>query len=146
MQIRIPKFVLGTFLGANVLGFIDAVYLTIYHYSNIAVPCYVGSCEKVLSSPQAVMFGIPVAVYGIAYYFAVLLLLAIYIESKNAQALLLAACATPLGFLASAYFFYLQAAVIDAWCQYCLFSAAMSTIMFACGIYIYLAHRRYSVN
>jgi uncharacterized membrane protein len=146
MQIRVPKALFGIFSLATILGFADAVYLTIYHYSNIAVPCYIGSCEKVLSSPQAVMFGIPVAVYGVAYYFAVLLLLAIYFESKNATALMLAACATPLGFLASAYFFYLQAAVIDAWCQYCLFSAFTSTVMFACGIYLYFTHRSYRLT
>ncbi|MEK7100127.1 MAG: vitamin K epoxide reductase family protein [Patescibacteria group bacterium] len=123
---------------ATLIGFLDALYLTITHYANTAVPCYVGSCEKVLTSSYSVVLGIPIAVYGVVFYLVTLVLLAYYFESKKPIALTLALLATPFGFFASVYFFVLQAWIIQAWCQYCILSGITSTLMFGIALVHYV--------
>jgi uncharacterized membrane protein len=60
------------------LALADAVYLTIQHYTNNgSLACSssgVIDCAKVLTSPQAVILGVPVAVIGLAYYAVMFLL------------------------------------------------------------------------
>ncbi|MDB5265572.1 MAG: Vitamin epoxide reductase [Parcubacteria group bacterium] len=138
-KLSISPILLWLFSLLATLGFIDSVYLTIDHYTHGIVPCYVGSCETVLTSSYANgLFGIPipVAVLGVIFYFSVLVLLMVYFDSKNKIALLLALLATSIGVLASGYFIYLQADVIGAWCQYCLFSAFTSTTMFVIALLV----------
>ena len=48
-----------------------SIYLTITHFDKMALVCDTGSvinCEKVTSSPQSEVFGIPVAMLGLAYF------------------------------------------------------------------------------
>ena len=50
-----------------------SIYLLIVHYQPSALVCStngVVDCEKVLTSPQSVIFGIPVPVYGLAFFVA----------------------------------------------------------------------------
>ena len=49
--------------------------------------------------------------------------------------------ATVIGFVMSVYFFLLQALVIHAFCQYCLFSAGLSTGLFITAIYVIVKWR-----
>ena len=48
-----------------------ATYLTITHFDKVALVCSSNAainCEKVTSSPQSVIFGIPVAMLGLLYF------------------------------------------------------------------------------
>jgi uncharacterized membrane protein len=48
-----------------------ASYLTIVHYGHVALVCTSNStfdCAQVVQSPQSIIFGIPVAVYGLLFY------------------------------------------------------------------------------
>lgn len=62
-----------TTLILSVLGLGVATYLTITHFdTHIALSCPAGggiiNCEKVTTSPQSYVFGIPVAVLGLVFF------------------------------------------------------------------------------
>jgi uncharacterized membrane protein len=147
---QIPKWVIGLLVVVALVGFADATYLTIDHYQNIAPPCFVGSCEVVLTSAYSLVAGIPVSLFGIAYYLFVLIALFVSIDAKNEQkkatAVRVALYATPVGFLASLYFLVIQAFVLHHFCQYCLLSATTSTILFVIAIWLLLRNRSRSLQ
>ena len=141
----IPKWILYTYVTIAAFGFIDATYLTINHYQHTVPPCFIGSCEQVLTSEYAHIMGVPVAVYGIAYYLFILICLVVYIESKAVpehesrknKSIIAVIGATVIGLLMSLYFFGVQAFVIHDFCQYCLGSALFSTLMFIMSAYVW---------
>lgn len=137
----IPKWIIITLLIVALIGFVDATYLTIEHFLNSIPPCTTDGCEKVLTSSYSEIIGIPVALLGAIYYLAILVLLIAYFDAKREVLLRSAILLTPLGFLASIYFFILQASVINAFCQYCLVSAATSTILFVFSMYSLAKYR-----
>lgn len=112
------------------LGIADSVYLTVHHYTAEPVPCsLVSGCEMVLTSQYAEMFGIPTAAYGIAAYLTafVLAILAAFV-SRSWWNVFGAVVTVMLGF--TLYFLYLQAYVIEAFCQFCLLSAISTATLF----------------
>lgn len=113
-----------------VAGLIEAVYLTIHHYTAEAVPCGEGfDCGAVLSSQYAEIGGIPLAAFGaIAYFLA--FSLAILAAFGNRKLWLIFGVQVSLMALTSLYLIYLQAFVIHAFCQYCLISAAITFTLF----------------
>jgi uncharacterized membrane protein len=124
------------------IGFVDSTYLTVEHYTNSNPPCFIGSCELVLTSSYSTFAGIPVALSGMAYYLFILVALLIFFESKKEMALRIGLFSTTIGFIVSIYLFFLQASVIHAFCQYCLGSAATSTILFIAALCVILKSRR----
>ena len=69
-----------------VLGAADAIYLLVLKYTQLEAMC-VGShgCITVNSSPYAIIYGIPVAAYGIAAYLVILALLLLETRLKLAR-------------------------------------------------------------
>ncbi len=66
-----------TTLLLSITGLGIATYLTITHFNKAALVCNTGgaiNCEKVTTSPQSVIFGIPVAMLGLAFFVPMLLL------------------------------------------------------------------------
>jgi uncharacterized membrane protein len=67
-----PRWLWLTTLVLAIAGLGVSVYLTIAHYnSSVSLACPATStinCEKVTTSPESIIFGIPVAVYGLAFY------------------------------------------------------------------------------
>ena len=124
------------------IGFIDATYLTVEHFGNRIPPCTTDGCEIVLTSKYAEFFGIPVALGGALYYFAILVALMAYFDTKREIILRGTLLFTVVGFLVSAYLFFLQAKVIGAFCQYCLVSAGTSTTLFIIAVYIFKKYRQ----
>jgi uncharacterized membrane protein len=131
---QIAKLPLAAALVA-LAGLVDAIYLTIHHYTGEKVPCSVtGGCEAVLNSAYAEIAGIPLAAFGAAAYF-VAFSLAILAAFGNRlmwkvfglQALLMA------GF--SIYLIYVQKFIIHEFCQYCLLSAATSVTLFLIALF-----------
>lgn len=134
---KIPKWIAIAFFITALIGFIDASFLAVEHYRGVAPPCsIVSGCEKVTTSRYAEIFGIPLALMGAIYYFALLVLTVVYFEAKKETILKIAGLITPVGFFASLYFIYLQLFVIGAICLYCMISAISSTILFILGIII----------
>jgi uncharacterized membrane protein len=106
----------------SLVGTAIAGYLTWVHYAELQPFCVGGSggCEQVQSSPYAELAGVPVAVLGLAGYLAVLASLGLPDRSVTAFIALVGA-----GF--SAYLTYVEVAVIDAVCQWCVASAVIMT-------------------
>lgn len=118
------------------LGFADAMYLVIEHFQNKIPPCLTGGCEVVLSSKYSVILGIPVPVLGAVFYLLMLIGLLAYVDSKNEKVLKAALILSPFGFLFTAWFLYVQAFILHAYCQYCLGSAATSTTLFIIALFM----------
>ncbi|HEX4244151.1 MAG TPA: vitamin K epoxide reductase family protein [Acidimicrobiales bacterium] len=63
----------------SIAGLGVSIYLTLTHFSTaVTLSCPAGggaiNCEKVTTSPQSYVFGIPVAVLGLAYFLPMLVL------------------------------------------------------------------------
>jgi len=116
------------------LGVIDAAYLSLYKLGIIGgITCRVGSCQQVQNSPQSVLFGIPVSVLGLGAYVALLALALVGVQPRFAADRRIAVAITAIsgvGMLFSAYLTYVEARVIYMWCQYCVISAILITLIF----------------
>lgn len=68
----VPAWVMGASAILVVIGLADAAYLTVTHFTTTVHLACSGSgtidCEKVTTSPQAYILGIPVAVLGLVYF------------------------------------------------------------------------------
>ncbi|HEX6716658.1 MAG TPA: vitamin K epoxide reductase family protein [Pyrinomonadaceae bacterium] len=107
-------------------GLADALYLTIEHITGQSVRCtIISGCSEVLSSPYAVVAGIPLAIIGAAAYFTVFSLATLAIFGYRVAATLLRPLIIAM-FFVSVWLIYLQAFVIREFCQYCLLSAAVT--------------------
>ncbi|HEV8593263.1 MAG TPA: vitamin K epoxide reductase family protein [Pyrinomonadaceae bacterium] len=106
------------------IGVADAIYLTVHHYTAEPVPCsIIEGCEMVLTSSYATIGDIPLAAFGAAAYFLAFTL-ALLAGFGNRVMWTLFGVQVVLMSLFTAWLIYLQAAVIGAFCQFCLISAA----------------------
>jgi uncharacterized membrane protein len=113
----------------SLLGLADALYLTVEHVTGQSVKCtIISGCSEVLSSPYAVVAGIPLAALGAAAYFTVFSLATLAAFGYRAAGTLLTPVIAAM-FFVSIWLIYLQAFVIREFCQYCLFSAAITTVL-----------------
>ena len=113
----------------SLLGLADALYLTVEHVTGQSVKCTITSgCSEVLSSPYAVVAGFPLAAIGAAAYFTVFSLATLAAFGYRAAGTLLTPLISAM-FFVSLWLIYLQAFVIREFCQYCLLSAAITTVL-----------------
>jgi uncharacterized membrane protein len=116
------------------LGVIDAAYLSMYKLGIIGgLTCRVGSCQQVQNSPQSLLFGVPVSVLGLGAYVVLLALALAGLQPRFTGDRRIAQAITAvsgLGVLFSAYLTYVEARVIYMWCQYCVISAILITLIF----------------
>lgn len=114
-----------------ILGFFDSSYLTILHYKNVTPPCETAKgCETVLTSQFSTIAGIPVALVGAIYF-----LFLIFVILQNGFLFRYFKLFAFLGVLASLYFFYTQAFILHAFCQYCLLSEVIILGIFILSFY-----------
>ena len=127
-------FILGLL---SLFGIADAAYLTYEHYQQVTPPCtvnhllpIVSDCGKVLRSSYSVMFGVPLAVFGIVQYSFLLLaiiLLAVFRKKIFAYWVILQSM---IGAVFSLYFMYIQIGILKSICTYCTLSALISFVIF----------------
>jgi len=120
-----------------VLGIIDAGYLTYEHYNRVVLPCtinrflpIISDCGIVLRSSYSVVFGIPLALFGVIQYSLLLIALislTIYRKKIFTYWIILQSM---VGAIFSLYFMYLQLIVLKSICIYCTLSAAISFSIF----------------
>ena len=117
------------------LGLADAIYLTVHHYTAAPVPCSItNGCEEVLTSQYAEIGGFPLAGVGALAYFIAFSLALLRVYGDRRMWDLFGILVTVMAIF-SAWLIYLQARVIEAFCQFCLISAATTFTLF----FIYLA-------
>jgi uncharacterized membrane protein len=114
------------------IGIGVATYITIADSGGGAPACLAGGggCETVASSAYSHLFGVNVAVFGIAGY--VLLLAAALLRGDGARIAGFGMALAGFGF--SAYLTYLELFTIEAICQWCVTSAALMTLLLALNL------------
>jgi len=113
----------------SLIGLGDAIYLTIQDLTGQHLRCtIITGCAEVLGSKYAHVGPIPLATLGAVAYF-VFFSLAILAAFGYAFARPVLAVLVAIMFLTALWLTYLQAFVIHHFCQYCLLSAAVTTIL-----------------
>lgn len=122
----------------SLVGLMISAYMSLYKLGVFGViACGAGDCDRVQNSPWAVFLGVPVPYIGVLGYGALMAVALAGMQPRFARArwvpaLLLAGATIGLAF--SAYLTWLEAAVINAWCRYCIVSAALASLIFLCSI------------
>ena len=116
-------------------GLLLSVYLWLYKIGALgALACGDGACERVQLSPYARILGVPVAFVGVVGYAAILFVALLGVQPRFASRRwptdVLVVLSTG-GLVFSAYLTYLEAAVIHAWCRWCIGSAVIIGSIFA---------------
>jgi uncharacterized membrane protein len=125
----------------SLVGLGDAIYLTVKHITGESLRCtIVTGCSEVLSSPYAQVGPVPLAAIGAAAYFTVFSL-AILVAFGYRFAIPMLRIVVTLMFLTTLWLLYLQAFVIRHFCQYCLLSAAVTTVL-ALVVFLPLVRRK----
>lgn len=124
------------------VGFADAAYLAVEHYIGGTVLCgLTGGCDIVTTSVYSKLFGVPVALLGVFYYFSVIFGVVAYLDSKDERFFFWLAHYTAIGFIASMVFVVLQVFLIKSICVYCMGSALSSTLIYYLGHQVHKKHR-----
>jgi uncharacterized membrane protein len=119
-------------------GAILALYLALYKLGLIGeLTCSIGSCETVQLSKWATFLGLPVALWGVGAYLAVLALALIvlqpaFLESRTISWMLVGLNAWNVAF--SGWLTYLELYVIDAICMWCVVSAILIVMIFVLSL------------
>ncbi|KKS25085.1 MAG: Vitamin K epoxide reductase [Candidatus Jorgensenbacteria bacterium GW2011_GWF2_41_8] len=80
----IPNWVIFALIAVSLIGLADSSYLAAKHYLGSPINCSIfNGCEVVTTSPYSVILGVPVALFGVLYYFSFLLLTILYLDSKK---------------------------------------------------------------
>lgn len=120
---------IATFIAAFGIGV--ASYIAIEAAGGDAPTCISGSsgCETVASSSYSHLFGVNIAVFGIAGY--ALLLGAALLRGDPAR--MAGFVVSLIGFGYSVFLTYIELFKIEAICQWCVASAVLMTILFGLG-------------
>jgi uncharacterized membrane protein len=103
-----------------------AAYLVYVHYAHAKVLCSIShGCETVQKSKYAKLGGVPVALIGLLGYLAILA--SLFVRGEAARIAGAGMALVGLGF--SGWLTYLEAARINAWCQWCVASAITMTLL-----------------
>jgi uncharacterized membrane protein len=148
-EAHIPQWLFALIIAGASIGLLDASYLSYQHKTtppagDMSVLCVVGepgSCNAVLQSQYAVVLGIPLAYIGVLYYLTILVTAIILFRTRAVRAWYVLQTVLAVGFLASAYFVYLQLFVIYSICLYCMISAVMTAGMCGGVIWQKIKHR-----
>lgn len=130
--------------GIASLGAVITAYLTITKFTQSSTICPTQGCDTVLSSPYAIAFGLPLALFGFLGYFSMVVFavapLLVPSEKKELRSQLdertgLLLFASGIAMTAfSAYLMYLLAFEIKAVCLYCVVSAICATSLLVLAI------------
>ena len=124
------KIIITTLI-LSIIGIFDTAYLTIKRFTHDNINCSIfEGCDFVTTSEYSTIFGMPVAVLGIIFYVAVLVLSVLYLRSKNKKFLMSLLGLSGVGFLMSMWFVYTQLFILESICSYCMLSAILSTTIF----------------
>ena len=132
MKYRMATALLG------LVGFFMSLYLWLWKMGYLGtLACGDGGCETVQLSEYGDFFGVPVAFWGMVAYGAITGVSLAGLQPRwlnRRQPAVLLAVLAGAGVLFSAYLTYLEAAVIHAWCRWCIGSAVLICVIFAVSV------------
>ena len=130
-----------TIIGMGITGYLT--YTTLADKELICVESGQLDCNAVQSSAYSEAFGIPVAALGLGAYVTFFLLLVLdgRIDFMTIYGPTILFMLTLFGVIYSAYLTYIEAFVLEKWCQYCVASAILMV-----GLFIISAIRAWSVE
>lgn len=109
----------------TLVGLFETTYLTALHLAGANVVCIAsGTCSEVLHSSYASIRGVPLAGLGSVTYFAAFSC-AVLAAFNYRRAPELLVVITGMMFGTTIWLLYVQARILHAFCDYCLFSAAL---------------------
>jgi uncharacterized membrane protein len=116
------------------LGLFVSAYLALYNLgATPTLQCGIGGCERVQASEYAWFLGIPVALWGVGGYATILAVSILGVQPGRTGSRPIGWALTGLAGIAllfSAYLTWLEAVVIEAWCQWCVVSAILVVLIF----------------
>jgi uncharacterized membrane protein len=120
-----------------ILGLAVSIYMTIYKVFNADAMCLgSGDCSTVNASRYSEVNGIPVAVIGVLGYLAILF--THYFEKRNRffeqNGTLIIFGMALTGFLFTVWLVYVEAALLKAFCPFCVTSQAAMTVIFIIAV------------
>jgi uncharacterized membrane protein len=108
-------------VGAGIAG-----YLVYIHYADVKPICSIShGCETVQKSEYSTLAGVPVALLGLLGYLAILA--SLFVRGETGRLSGAGMALVGLGF--SGWLTYLEAERIHAWCQWCVGSAIVMTLL-----------------
>ncbi len=122
----------------SLVGLLLSAYLWLWKLGFMGpMVCGTGACEYVQTSAYATIAGLPVAAIGAVGYLGLLIVSMVGLQPRWANRreptlLLLALSGFGVGF--TAYLSYLEAFVLNAWCRWCLASAAIIVAIFVASL------------
>jgi uncharacterized membrane protein len=119
------------------IGLVDSIYLSWVDLTHTQAYCGgSGDCQTVANSPYSEIAGIPIALFGMLGYLAIIALLFLETRYKyfTQYSPIMIFGITLAGTIYSAYLTYLEIAVINAICPYCVVSAIVMTLLFVISI------------
>ena len=112
------------------IGFSDALFLSMKRAENVIPSCSLTGCENVLTSQYSEIFGISVALIGVIYYSFHIVFSILGLVWKRKIFQYLQRIFVTGGMAMTLYFVFLQLFVIKSICMYCMLSATVTTVMF----------------
>ena len=120
----------GIYFTLALVGFSDAVYLTIKHFYQADAGCLLSEgCDAVLKSEFSSFMGIPLAYMELVYYLLIVIGITAYHQTRKSDILKGLFLLNLSGFAFSLWLVYLQAFVLNAYCTWCLISAGVTTLL-----------------
>lgn len=122
----------------SLVGLLVSLYM-LSHSLGLGGPlvCGVGDCGTVQASKYAWVGPVPVSGIGALGYAALLVVALLGLQTRftsSSRVAVLLLVGTAVGVAFSAYLTYLEAAVIHAWCQWCVVSAVIITLCFLASL------------
>jgi uncharacterized membrane protein len=136
----VPPWLQFLTFGLALAGLGVSIYLTVAHFTETALAgCSENgtiNCTKVTTSPQSYVFGIPVAVLGLAFYVVAVALMSPWAwrsARREIHLIRLASLVVGIGFVL--YLVYAELFIIGAICLYCTSVHAITFLLFGLTVF-----------
>jgi uncharacterized membrane protein len=136
----VPLWMQLTTFALALAGLGVSIYLTIAHFTEAPLAGCSESglvnCTKVTTSPQSYVFGIPVAVLGLAFYVAAVVLMSPWAwRSARREIYLIRLASLVIGIGFVLYLLYAELFIIGSICLYCTSVHAITFLLFGLTVF-----------
>ena len=136
----VPLWMQLTTFALALAGLGVSIYLTIAHFTEAPLAGCSESglvnCTKVTTSPQSYVFGIPVAVLGLAFYVAAVVLMSPWAwRSARREIYLIRLASLVIGIGFVLYLLYAELFIIGSICLYCTSVHAITFLLFLLTVF-----------